>query len=79
MPTVELMFVTEVMQQVTDNRAKWGEIDADKDHKDFVLIAQEQIGQLSKLSVDNDVLGMYRETIHTVAILYELFVRLQCL
>lgn len=77
MPTTENIFMTETMEQVLENRAKWGEADADKDHKDFVLIAQEQLGQLSNLSVENDVFGMYRETIHTVAILYELFRRLQ--
>lgn len=69
-------FQADVMQQVALNRQKWEEADQTKDVKDFMLIAQEQLGQLAKTVLDHDYnIGTKREVIHTVAVLYEIYAR----
>jgi len=67
------MFLSILMQQVKGNREKWVEPDRLHTGQDFMLIAQEQLGQLSKAALLGDLPGIHREIFHTTAMLYELF------
>lgn len=72
-------FIDEVFRQIMRNRVKWRKSDPRKTKADFVLIAQEQLGQLAKILLDELFLDLphtaERECIHTIAMLYEVWER----
>lgn len=68
-------FIDEIFNQICMNRIKWHELDPNKTCADFALIAQEQLGQLSKAVLEGRMSAIERESIHTVAILFEIYER----
>jgi len=67
------LFLSTIVAQIKRNRDKWGDADRLKTGADYALIAQEQLGQLSKAILEGNPNDIHRECIHTAAMLYEIF------
>lgn len=68
-------FIDEVFHQISVNRLRWAKSDPGRSKADFVLIAQEQFGQLAKAVLLDLPATAEQECVHAIAMLYEVWER----